>query len=86
MNFLPALTNGLKYLPTLVAGVEVVRGGKNGQQKQNEVVAAMNALLDVKNAVADKEIANPGMFNEGLGEAINGVVKMLNASVWNKAA
>jgi len=84
MNFLPVLTKAVGYLPLAVSGAEMVFGGKAGKQKSANVAEAFNTLLNVREAIVGKEIADSDMFQAGLGEAISGVVKMMNASVWNK--
>lgn len=86
MNFLAKLLQGISLAPTVVHGVEGLLGAKSGADKKNAALNFVQSAMSVTDAIANKQIADPTKFSDGLGKVIDGVVACLNASVWaNKA-
>ena len=84
MNFLSNLLKVLGFLPLLISGAENLHGSKCGELKRNVVVDLAGLPTLVKDAVAAEEIVDEKRFNEGLKKVIEGIVEMLNASVWHR--
>lgn len=84
MGFLTKLLKAIAFIPAIVTGVEPLFGSGNGQQKQSAAVSLVGVLIGAAEGIAAKDIADEGAFQEGLKKAIDGVVQMLNASVWHK--
>ena len=85
MNFLAKLLQGISLAPSVVHGVEGLLGAKSGSDKKSAALNFVQSAISVSDAVANKEIADPAKFSDGLGKVIDGVVACLNASVWAKA-
>jgi hypothetical protein len=84
MNFLPALLQGISFIPAIVSGIENLFGGRPGAEKKTAAISFIEAALSMGDAVASRQIVDEVKFREGLGEIINGVVECLNASAWAK--
>lgn len=85
MGFVGILLKIVGYLPSIIVGIENLFGKGNGGQKQSAAVDLAGTALGLSNAIAAKDIVDPGMFQDGLKDTIAGVVKMLNASIWHKS-
>jgi hypothetical protein len=86
MNFLPALLQGISFIPAIVSGIENLLGGRPGVEKKTAAISFIEAALSMGDAVASRQIVDEVKFREGLGEIINGVVECLNASAWAKSS
>lgn len=84
MNFLAKLLQGIAFVPAIVNGVEGLFGHKSGADKKNVALELALNTIQATDAVAGKNIADSGKFQEGLGKIIDGVVLCLNSSVWAK--
>lgn len=84
MNFLAKLLQGISLIPSVVNGIEGLLGPKVGIDKKAAALSFAQSAISVTDAVANKQIADPTKFSEGLGKVIDGVVACLNASVWAK--
>jgi len=84
MNFLPALLQGISFVPTIVSGIENIFGGRSGAEKKSAAMSFLEAALSMSDAVAKREIVDEVKFRAGLEEIISGVVECLNASAWAK--
>jgi hypothetical protein len=86
MNFLPALLQGISFIPAIVSGIENIFGGRPGAEKKSAAMSFLEAALLMSDAVAKREIVDEVKFRAGLEEIISGVVDCLNASAWAKTA
>ena len=68
VTFLSKLLQGIAFVPAIVNGVEGLFGHKSGADKQNMAMALVQNTLSVTDAIAGKDIADPGKFQDGLGE------------------
>lgn len=84
MGFLAKLLKVIGYLPAILVGIEGLFGPKTGEQKRGAAVSLVGVVLGFAEGISNKDIVDNAEFQEGLTEAINGTVKMLNASVWHK--
>ncbi len=84
MGFLGKILKVIAYLPAIIAGIEPLFGAKRGAEKRGAAVDLVGLLLNFTEMVATKDIVDQDKFQEGLGQAVDGIVKMLNASVWYK--
>ena len=84
MNFLSKLLQGIAFVPAIVNGVEGLFGHKSGVDKKNTALLLAQNTIVATDAVAGKDIVDPGKFQDGLGKVIDGVVQCLNASAWSK--
>lgn len=84
MNFLSKLLQGIAFVPAIVHGVEGLFGHKSGADKKNTAMTLVQNTLAVTDAIAGKDILDPGKFQDGLGKVIDGVVLCLNSSAWSK--
>jgi hypothetical protein len=84
MGFLPVLLKVISFLPALVTGAENIFGAKNGDEKRNNIISFIIPVLAMAEGIKGKDIVDNNAFQDGLKQAIDGIVKMLNASVWNK--
>ncbi len=84
MGFLGKILKVIAYLPALITGIEPLFGAKRGAEKRSAAVDLVGLLLNFTEAVSTKDIVDQDKFQEGLGQAVDGIVKMLNASVWYK--
>jgi len=71
----------IAYLPGLILGAEALLGAGTGEQKRQQVVAICRNIIGIVEFTG-KDYFDDEEFTEGLGETIDGIVKMLNASVW----
>ena len=84
MSFFEKFAKVISMLPTIIVGVENFLTGLKGDQKQKTVIDFIGTSINLAEAVSEKDIVDQAMFQEGLKQANDGVVKMLNASVWYK--
>jgi hypothetical protein len=84
MSFITKLFKIIPMLPALILGIENLFKGMKGDQKQASVIDFVGTALNFTEAVANKDIVDNDMFQEGLKQANDGIVKMLNASIWAK--
>ena len=85
MIFLNQLLRGIAFIPALVNAIEAMFGGKNGNQKKDAAMTFLENALATVDAVAAKDIVDPGKFKEGISKIIDGTVQCLNASTWAKS-
>jgi hypothetical protein len=86
MNFLNVLLRGITLVPGVVQGVESLSGAQTGAQKKDAALSIVGSALNLADAVGNKTIVDPAVFQGGLGKVIDGVVDCLNASLWAKAS
>jgi hypothetical protein len=84
MNFLNQLLRGISFVPALVNGIEGLFGNKSGTQKKDAAMSFLESALATVDAVAAREIVDPGKFKDGISMIIDGTVECLNASTWAK--
>jgi hypothetical protein len=84
MNFLSKLLQGIAFVPAVVHGIEGLFGGRSGNDKKQAVLSFVSAAVSLTDAVANKDVVDPGKFQAGLSKIIDGAVDCLNASVWAK--
>lgn len=84
MNFLSQLLRGIAFVPALVSGIEGLFGNKAGSEKKDAAMSFLTNALNMTDAIAAREIVDPEQFKSGISEAIDGIVKCLNASAWAK--
>lgn len=84
MGFLGKLLKVVAFLPAFITGVEPIFGNGTGKVKQDSVVGLVGSILGLAESVAAKDIVDNDKFQEGLRKAIEGIVQMLNASIWAK--
>jgi hypothetical protein len=86
MNFLNQLLQGLLLVPGVVQGVEGLAGAQTGAQKKDAALSIVGSAINIADAVSNKQIADAGMFQGGLGKVVDGVVDCLNSSIWGPKA
>ncbi len=84
MGFLKIFLQGMTLVPGVIQGVEGLAGAKTGAQKKDAALAIVGSAINIADGVSNKQIADGGKFQDGLGKVIDGVVDCLNASVWAK--
>lgn len=84
MNFLAKLLQSISLVPSVVNGLEGLLGPKSGPNKKTAALTFVQSAISATDALADRQIADPAKFSDGLGKVIDGVVACLNASVWAK--
>ena len=84
MDFLQQLLRGIAFVPALVNGIEAMFGSKSGEQKKDAAMSFLQAALEVTDAVANRQIVDPGKFRDGISKIVDGTVQCLNASSWIK--
>lgn len=84
MTFIPILLKAISFLPALITGVENIFGSNNGKTKLAQTSETMDMMVQTVNFVASKDIVDAGEFRAGQQDTINGIVRMFNASIWNK--
>lgn len=84
MDFMKTFCRSIGLLPGVLHGTEAMFGATTGEQKKKVAVEAVEAAINIADAVSNKKIANAEMFSRGLGQVIDGVVECLNASIWAK--
>ena len=84
MNFLAKLLRAIAYVPAIVQSTEALFGPKNGASKKDAALALVSTAIAATGDVAGKDIVAPDKFQQGLGMVIDGVVSVLNASLWAK--
>ncbi len=84
MGFLTKLLKAIAFLPAIITGIEPLFGGGGGDQKKNAAVSLIGTIIGVSESIAAKDIIDEAGFQDGLKQAIDGIVKMLNASIWHK--
>jgi len=86
MNFLSLFLRGITMVPGVIQGVEGLSGAQTGAQKKDAALSIVGSAINLADAVGNKQIADAGAFQGGLGKVIDGVVDCLNASVWAKVS
>jgi len=81
MNFLGKIFKVITMLPSIILGVEGLMTGLKGNQKQNAVIDFAGFSLGLAEAISNKDIVDNVAFQEGLKQANDGIVKMLNGRV-----
>lgn len=71
--------------PAMTQVTEGLFGHKSGADKKNTAMTLVQNTIGVTDAIAGKDVIDPGKFQEGLGKVIDGVVQCLNSSAWSKA-
>lgn len=75
-------------IPQIISLVERIaslfKGSVSGPDKKAVVMALVKDSIMAAEGITDKDIVDEQAFVEGLGEVVDGTVKMLNASVWYK--
>jgi hypothetical protein len=84
MDFLAQLLRGIAFVPALVNGIEGLFGNKSGAEKKDAAMSFLQNALATADAVAAREIIDPGKFRDGISKIIDGTVECLNASTWCK--
>lgn len=84
MNFLNQLLRGIAFIPSLVNGIEALFGTKTGAEKKDAAMTFLENALATVDAVAAREIVDPGKFRDGISKIVDGTVQCLNASTWAK--
>ena len=84
MNFLSKLLQGIAFVPAIVTGVEGLFGHKSGADKKNTAMTLAQSIIQASDTVAGEDIIDPNKFQDGLSKVIDGVVAVLNSSVWAK--
>ena len=74
----------LTFLPTIIDLVEKLLGPKTGKEKLTMAQTLVNTALAGVEGLTGKEIIDNALWEEGQKQAIEGIVKCLNASVWAK--
>jgi hypothetical protein len=70
--------------PGMTQVVEGLFGHKSGADKKNTALTLVQNTIQATDAIAGKDIVDPGKFQDGLGKVIDGVVQCLNSSAWAK--
>jgi hypothetical protein len=84
MDFLSQLLRGIAFVPALVNGIEGLFGNKPGADKKDAAMSFLQNALAMTDAIAAREIVDPGKFRDGISQVVDGVVECLNASAWAK--
>lgn len=82
--FLSILLKSIALVPAIITGIENIFGAGNGKTKSTKVNETMDMIMQTANFVASKDIVDVSEFDAGKQDMINGIVRMLNASIWNK--
>jgi hypothetical protein len=67
-----------------IYNAEAMFGSKSGEQKKDAAMSFLQAALEVTDAVANRQIMDPGKFRDGISKIVDGTVQCLNASSWIK--
>jgi len=86
VNFLSQLLRGIAFVPALVNAIEGLFSRKSGAEKKDAAMVFLENALGTVDAVAAREIVDPGKFKDGISMVIDGVVTCLNASAWAKGS
>jgi hypothetical protein len=84
VNFLNELLRGIAFVPALVQGIENLFATKSGADKKDAAMSFLENALGTVDAIAQREIVDPGKFKDGISKIIDGTVECLNASTWAK--
>ena len=84
MGFLNVLLRVVAFLPGFISGAESIFGSGTGKTKQESVVSIIGLIFTGAESISRKDIVDNDKFQSGLKKAIDGVVEMLNASIWYK--
>lgn len=84
VTFIMKLLKGLAYIPSIIMGIENVFGSGEGKTKFQKVTELSDLVIGKVEAIAEQDIIDEKEFAEGQRMVNDGVVKMLNASVWHK--
>ena len=83
----------IAQIPAIIAFIESIskpdgiqKDALTGPQKHAAVESLVRDAILSSDEFTDKDIADEDMFSEGVNNVIDGIVKMLNASVWQKKA
>ena len=81
----------ISALPSIIQLVEKVIPNKQGQpstgpQKKEAVIAIVREMLLTAEGFTGKDIMDEAAFTSGLDQAIEGIVRMLNATGWKSAS
>lgn len=85
MNFLAKLSQAIALMPVVIAGVESIFRGQPGTSKKDKALDLFNLATGVTEAIAQKDIVDQAEFTAAATDLNNAIVRMLNASLWNKS-
>jgi hypothetical protein len=71
--------------PATTQITEGLFGHKSGADKKNTAMTLAQSVIQASDAVAGEDIIDPNKFQDGLSKVIDGVVAVLNSSVWAKS-
>lgn len=71
----------IPFVMSTVQHIESIFGPKTGTQKKDAAVAAVSDVLNIFNTIQPGgKTVNSSQMMEGIGEVIDGVVKVMNAT------
>ena len=82
--WIKAIFSIVEILPLAIRTVEKLFGKGKGIDKKTAVIDLIEDLIVSGETFAGKEIVDQTAFKSGLNMTIDGIVKMLNATVWYK--
>ena len=82
MGFLTKLLQAIGFVPSVITAIEHLFKNGSGSQKKDAVMSFLSSALSIADAVAAKEVVDEAGFKSGLSKIVDGVVDVLNASVW----
>ena len=80
MAIIGLVTGLLPLITSTVQAVEGIFGAGNGATKKQAATAAIADILNIANSVRPTAALQSSAMMEGIGEVIDGIVKILNAT------
>jgi VIT1/CCC1 family predicted Fe2+/Mn2+ transporter len=76
----------VSMIPSIIAAVESVIGKGHGKSKEKAVLDQVNTAILTSEWIINRDIVDNKKFHRGLKKVIEGVVDVLNSSVWHNPA
>ena len=81
VSLLPILVRAVPVVLQLVPLVErLIKGPKQGAVKREIVVEAVKAIILAAEGISGKDFVDEALFAQGVGQIVDGVVAVLNAT------
>ena len=75
----------INLIPTAVLAVEsIIKGSGRGSEKALNVQARIMTALETSEFITDRDIVDDKKFRRGLKKISDGIVDVLNSSLWAK--
>lgn len=85
MNKLIEILRIVNMIPGLIVTAEtIIKGPSLGKLKSDKVEYQIMSALEASELISDRDIVDNKRFRKGIKKIIDGIVDVINSSVWAK--